>query len=338
MSARDLPTLQRDVIAATVRQARANKRTMELLGRGVVEHAMSPDEARDVHEAAMERAAIAAGDPGFISTPTTLTRSVGDEPSGLVFADRCRLSDVGAFRLDPIAKRLADLRKIIGWSGYSHLAAPNVGGDDVIMVTLTYERTDQWEPSHIRECLQRMRMHFKRREWRFRYVWVAELQLRGAVHYHVMVFVPLGESLPFADDQGWWPHGMSNTKRVNSPLGYLMHYLKKGKGHQKDYTKLPKGARSYGVGGLEEDFKLARRWLRAPTFVRRLSSIRDAWKRAKGGGWLSPTGQKFASEFERVWVGCGYALRRVCRHDMTTAMPEGVGPFCWLRMRTGAAA
>lgn len=329
----------RDLVHEELARAEESARVLDLLGRALVRPDLA-ENAEAIAEAAIERAAIAAEGataqpaPGLVSTPTSVTRSGHCEPPHRVKAsDAALCAALSAWRPDPVHKRIADLRKIVGSSARGHLAAPNKGGDDVIALTLTYRPGVEWEPQHIAKCLRAMRMWFERRAWRLRYVWVAELQERGAVHYHLALFVPRGESIPFADTQGWWPHGITQTERVREVVGYLMSYLGDNKAHQKDYTKLPKGCRAYGVGGLEEPFRRVRRWLRAPTFVRRLASIDDQWRRAPGGGWMAPTGEHFVSEFARVWAGIGYALVRVARHCMDGAMPEGVGPFSWLRLR-----
>ena len=60
------------------------------------------------------------------------------------------------------------------------------------------------------------------------YVWVLELTKRGRPHYHVLFWLPRGISMPKADKQGWWRHGMTNTVPARSPVGYLCKYTSKG--------------------------------------------------------------------------------------------------------------
>lgn len=348
--------------------------------------------AASISEAAIERAAIAderapaTPAPGLVSTPTSDTRR--QALSGLTLATRSLLAAVAAVPLDPLRKRLSDLRKIIGASSRGHMAAPNHDGDDVVMVTYTYRDGVEWSARHISGCIKAAREWFRRQGVPFRYVWVAELQpTRGVLHYHAAYFVPQLHGpmqpgrgavlrrhldgrveramaptfkLPLADERGWWPHGMTRTELARDAVAYLMSYL--GKEDQKDFGRFPKGARAYGVGGLEDAFKRVNRWLRAPSFVRRMSSIDDGWKRAPAGGvmvdrgsgqvvghagptrptgqvvelhggWIAPGGRHFVSEFRRVMVVGVAAVRRVATHCMEGAMPEGVGPFSWFRMR-----
>ena len=54
------------------------------------------------------------------------------------------------------------------------------------MVTLTYRNIDDWRADDVSYFMRLVRQWCKRREIEVRYVWVAELQKRGAVHYHVV--------------------------------------------------------------------------------------------------------------------------------------------------------
>lgn len=142
------------------------------------------------------------------------------------------------------------------------------------MVTLTYEDTNAWDPNHIRAYLTHVRNWMNRRKQPFRYVWTAELQERGAVHYHIVVWLPkLGPGqwnylkLPKADDAGWWPHGSSNVKWARSAVGYIAKYASKGS-ELPQGKKFPKGCRLYGVGGVTKDERVTLRYYRAPPFAR----------------------------------------------------------------------
>src|SRR5690606_36189831 len=79
----------------------------------------------------------------------------------------------------------------------------------VAMLTFTYAPDAAWSPRDIAEVLAHYRKWFKRRKAVFHYVWTVELQGNGKPHYHVICWLPRGLTPPFADEQGWWPHGMS---------------------------------------------------------------------------------------------------------------------------------
>jgi hypothetical protein len=149
------------------------------------------------------------------------------------------------------------------------------------MLTLTYRDVDGFEPRHVSELLKRIRQWVERRGHPFCYVWVAELQQRGALHYHVLIWLPKGLTLPKPDKQGWWPHGSTRIEWARHPIGYLLKYA------SKFDTKvgLPKGARLHGAGGLKDEAaKQIRRWFNLPTWLKHLAGVGSRFVRAKGVG------------------------------------------------------
>jgi hypothetical protein len=166
------------------------------------------------------------------------------------------------------------------------------------MITLTYRETDKWKPYDITKFLRRW---IGRYPEIIGYTWVAELQARGAPHYHVVFAVPKGFKFDaYPDKSGCWPMGMTKVESVRSPF-YLIRYI--GKEHQKNFADFPKGMRLYGVS-------IRKKWLpeidHRSYWKYRLSSLsgyyRDLferlalkltdddlkamgwWKRPKGGG------------------------------------------------------
>jgi hypothetical protein len=115
-----------------------------------------------------------------------------------------------------------------------------------IMVTLTYAPEHDWQPNHIRTFMLSMRKTLG--ECLFAYAWVAEMQKRGAIHYHIMFLVPdtleIGDDFPYPDQTGLWLYGLSRVEIARTPF-YLVTYL--GKEYQKDFSKFPKGIRVFGV-------------------------------------------------------------------------------------------
>jgi len=59
---------------------------------------------------------------------------------------------------------------------------------DKYIIALTYVRNEDWQADDIRGFMLKLRDRFPL----MAYAWVAELQRRGAVHYHVMTIVPKG--------------------------------------------------------------------------------------------------------------------------------------------------
>lgn len=279
------------------------------------------------HEAARSAA-------GLVLVPTTHAQRAG-------LSEAIRRGDsedlrkaLGAFKIDPQATMVPRLRRAVGFAARAHALNRKGHRSEVChMVTLTYADADGWKPDHMTTAMNRMRDWCRRRGIVFRYVWVAEIQPQrfmtsgqAVIHYHVALWLPRGVACPHFDSSGWWPHGMTRSEVAKHATGYLMSYLKKGS-HDLPF---PKGSRRYGVGGLDHSLRRARRWLGLPAFVQGNSSIHDRWERAVGGGWRAPDGRVVPSEFERVFVGDGYALRRIHAHPRAI---EAAGPFCWLTDR-----
>lgn len=174
-----------------------------------------------------------------------------------------------------------------------------------VMVTLTYKNIKDWRPNHVRDYIRRCRAWAKRRKIPLRFVWVCELQKRGAPHYHVLFWLPKGVMMPKADKQRWWTWGMTNTVRARRPVGYLIKYASKGaktaEGLSEEGISFPRGCRIHATGGLEPDPRMNRRWCLLPAYVR------DYWDDYKldivpcvGGGWVSrTTGEWMASKW---WI------------------------------------
>src|SRR5690606_16986167 len=126
----------------------------------------------------------------------------------------------------------------------------------------TYRPDAAWRPEHISQALAAWRKEMRGR--RLRYVWVLELTKAGKPHYHVMVWLPAGVLLEKPDRSGAWPHGMSRIEWARNAVGYLVKYASKG----TDGINLPRGARLFGVGGLNADSRLKRAWAMLPRYQR----------------------------------------------------------------------
>jgi hypothetical protein len=169
-------------------------------------------------------------------------------------------------------------------------------------ITLTYREADAWEPGHFSAFRKAMREWCVRRRVRLRFVWVSELQERGAIHYHVVVWLPKGKYLPHVDAQGWWPHGSTNIKTAESPIGYITKYASKTTAEQA--AKYPKGARMCGHGGLEPEGRRHVRYWQSPIWVREALSGRADIRKVLGGYMDKITGEFLPSPW-KVFVGPG---------------------------------
>ena len=153
------------------------------------------------------------------------------------------------------------------------------------MVTLTYRDDVDWSPRQVSNYLKCVREWARRKAIFLHYVWVLELTKRGRPHYHVLFWLPRGISMPKADKQGWWRHGMTNTVPARSPVGYLCKYTSKGIDFDS-WGKLPRGGRLYGHGGFTPSMRIIRVWRLAPSWVRELIDEVDGVRKV-GCYWVN---------------------------------------------------
>jgi len=172
-----------------------------------------------------------------------------------------------------------------------------------VLITLTYREVDGWRNRDVSECLKRMRQWAARKGVELGYVWTAELQKRGAVHYHIVCWLPPGLSMPKPDKQGWWAHGMTRIERARRPVGYLVKYASKG----DDVEQFPRGLRLHGRGGLDRQQRRVVGWWLLPRYVRAVfAQLGTVVRRAPGGGWFEvATGEWLAGWRPEVPVPLG---------------------------------
>lgn len=146
-------------------------------------------------------------------------------------------------------------------------------------ISLTYRPGCDYTPKDITTLIKRVRGWCDARGIRCRFLWVAEMQKRGVIHYHLIVFHPKKFTFPKPDNNGWWPHGFTNRSTgIRTAVAYMAKYLSKG-----DIAAFPKGARTYASGGLQGTAQLEMRWWKLPTWVRELVTPDDRAKRVLGG-------------------------------------------------------
>jgi hypothetical protein len=160
------------------------------------------------------------------------------------------------------------------------------------MLTLTYRPDADWNPRQVTSLIRIIREHLHRRGVKFRYVWVLELTKKGKPHYHLMLWLPKGITLPKPDKRGWWKHGMTRIEWVRNPVGYLAKYVSKG----TEQYQMPRGARLYGTGGLSLVSRHQKTWWFCPSWIRDKCTWEDRPQKVPGGGYiLRSTGEWFES-------------------------------------------
>lgn len=155
-----------------------------------------------------------------------------------------------------------------------------------IGVGLTYAPGQEWCPNDVRDFVH----HFHRLA--IAHAWVAELQARGAVHYHVILVVPRGHRIPKPDQAGLWGKGFTRVKLLKWRRvgGYLAEYCRKLE--QKE-GPFPRGLRLFAVGFRREAWGVlgeeALLWFRASALPGWLATLvewfREVPSRRGAGGW-----------------------------------------------------
>ncbi len=247
--------------------------------------------------------------------------------------------------IDPKQARVTRLRKGLGIAAKQlhNLGSKN---QQIWMQTLTYAGDNRdWKPHHISRYLDDLRKwHYARTgSTKVRYAWVAELQQRGVIHYHVIIWLDGGLTPPKADMpwnskdrkgvKQWhppmWPHGMSNRLRSTAPVAYLMKYASKIE--SKNVGSFPHGARIHGAGGLDASGRSIRRWVLWPAYVQGNASVEDNFKPAPGGGFANAeTGELLLAEFAPT----GGGFSSFIRIRTTPRKIDPSGPFSWLPSST----
>lgn len=254
--------------------------------------------------------------PGFVldawseergGVPGAHVRSTGGDPRSLGLSTSnkvCRIKNLSTGEVVEIDKRAARLsrmrRRVFAWA---NAIKPANDAYDKIMVTLTYKGVDDWKPGHIRAFMLGVRAELG--AGLVAYAWCAELQQRGAVHYHVILIVRRGTRLEMPDKSGLWPWGMTKTEKARTVF-YICSYMKKAYQKEGDF---PKGLRMFAVwvaGGVLGELE---RWIfRLSSLPRWLCDSIQAlgagvhllpWVRSPGGGWWF-AGKRWRSPFQFV--------------------------------------
>jgi hypothetical protein len=198
--------------------------------------------------------------------------------------------------------RITRMRKGILNASRLHQAQSSAGGRRhyAVMVTLTYawKQGSLWDYNHISAFMKNLRTYACRHfghKYKLRYVWVLENTQQGVPHYHVLLWLPRGHTLPKPDKRGWWSHGSTRIERVKRAVGYIAKYASKGG------EGFPRGARMHACGGLERHQRNERIWWASPSWIRATWSAQQEPRPRRGGGWHSRiTGEWLPSPWEVI--------------------------------------
>jgi hypothetical protein len=210
-------------------------------------------------------------------------------------------------------RRIKKLKRSVWASGHLHALAENGFRPSVCwFVTLTYKGIEDWRPDHISKATQRFHNWCAAKGHPCRYTWVAELQGRGAVHYHLLAWLPHGVRMPHWDRPStkrraaFWPHGMTETEKARSGVGYLMKYLSK----LGEFHRFPKGLRLYGIAGLTLECRAVRGWFNLPEWAKRSFGVGELVRRM-GRLVVRATGEILEPAFKVAIIPSGLLITQL---------------------------
>lgn len=202
---------------------------------------------------------------------------------------------------DPFESRAKRMHKSVLTASRLHVSETERKGFrklKVAMLTCTYREDGMWSKNHIGMLRRCIREWLVRRRISVRFVWVMELTKRGRPHYHMLVWLPRGITLPKPDKQGWWPYGMTKIEWAKNAVGYIAKYASKTTGD--DCLRIPRGARLHGAGGHNQESKRELRWWKTPLFARECFGVFADIFPIKGGRVNRVTGEFIASPWHVV--------------------------------------
>lgn len=221
--------------------------------------------------------------PGVEAAPSDA--APGGAAAGLVYSQTSGTSPQGPIRVDRQASRVKRLRCSVLTAARLHVQERPRWR--VAMLTLTYRPDVDWAPGQVSGVVRHIRQWLRRKGHDMRFVWVQEFTKRGRPHYHLLLWLPLGLTIPKPDKQGWWPCGMTKIEWARNAVGYIAKYASKG----DSLVQPAKGARMHGNGGLTGDALIEQRWWKLPGWLRQDVKPSDRVRRAlpgMGGGFVHP--------------------------------------------------
>lgn len=171
-----------------------------------------------------------------------------------------------------------------------------------VALTLTYRDAVALSGKHISTFLDRLRRLLKRiGQGILPYVWV--LERASQLHYHLLIWLPRGYALDPAKLSKWWRLGTTWVESCRSVKAWGRYITK-----FDSIGNLPKGARLYGCGGLDDAGKTAAARAGLPRWLQGLLPVGQRVRRCPGGGWMDiVTGEIYRSPY--IWTPWGAVLK-----------------------------
>lgn len=201
--------------------------------------------------------------------------------------------------INPLAMRLSRQRRRVR-SFCDVIQGKDV---DLIMVRLSYANEGKYGERDITNYIRKAKARYG--DKLLAYTWVAEMQERMVLHYHIIWVVPKGVRLNFPDRDGTWDKGSTRVEKART-VWYVASYT--GKERQKAGLYLIPYVHMFAVWISEKIATGFDRWnmkkCMFPTWVQEVISLHPGWymggvsvERSPGGSWWIDN-----MLFESPWV------------------------------------
>jgi hypothetical protein len=170
-----------------------------------------------------------------------------------------------------------------------------------VALTLTFASDASFSSRHISDFLAAVRQALKRRGCTLPYAWVLE---RGSrLHYHLILWLPRDFDISKDKLEKWWSQGATHIQSCRCVKAWARYIAK-----FNCMTVIPKAARLFGYGGLDETGKTAVQRAGLPRWLQTVLPIGTCVRRLSGGGWANAeTGEVHRSPYR--WTPRGCVLR-----------------------------
>ncbi len=169
-----------------------------------------------------------------------------------------------------------------------------------VALTLTYRDAASFSSKHISAFIDCLRRALKRKGHSLPYAWVVERA--NHLHYHCILWLPRDYVLAptqLARQWAWGSTWVESCRSVKAWGRYIAKFDRK--------ERLPKGARLYGYGGLDDAARLAVSRANLPRWLLALLPTNHRARRCQGGGWVDiTTGEIHNSPY--IWTPRGVVL------------------------------
>lgn len=171
-----------------------------------------------------------------------------------------------------------------------------------LCMTLTYKSADDFDTKNISSFIDKLR-RWLRRTHKCKLVYAWALERESSLHYHLIIWLPLGVSLDMDRLSKWWSLGSTWLERCRDVYRWGSYIAKFAK-PKKPFLR---GTRLYGYGGLDATARIAIARKSMPVWLLRILPLKDRARRRKGGGWENlDTGEIYLSPYK--WSPLGMLL------------------------------